>query len=239
MKTGDYLKKHAYYYLYAIAIVFALTFGVNYAATEVGLLQQQRSHPVVVIDPGHGGMDGGTTSVNGVLESSLNLEIALQLNDLMRLLGYDTVMTRSEDVSLETEGDTVRAQKTSDLKNRVKLVNQQENAILLSIHQNHYTESKYSGPQIFYAANSESQALAEQMQTQLNATLAPQSNRACKKADGVYLMEQINTPGILIECGFLSNPTEETKLQQPEYQKKLSSVIAATTANYIETMSLS
>ena len=115
------------------------------------------------------------------------------------------------------------------------MVNQLENAIVLSIHQNHFSQSKYSGPQVFYAGNSESQFLAEQMQGQLNAVLAPESNRSCKKAQGVYLMEHIEATGILIECGFLSNPAEEAKLQQAQYQKKLCGVIASAAAAYIET----
>lgn len=239
MNTMQYLKQYAYYYFYAVAIILMFTFGMSRAATEVSLIQQQQSCPVVIIDAGHGGMDGGTTSHTGVRESQVNLEIALRLNDLMHLLGYNTVMTRSEDVSLSTDGDTVRAQKTSDLKNRVEIVNQQENAILLSIHQNHFTQSQYSGPQVFYATSGDSQALAEQMQLQLNAALAPSSNRACKKADGVYLMEHINTTGILVECGFLSNATEEAKLQKPEYQKQICCVIAAAMTNYMETAAVS
>lgn len=234
MTTLQYLKRYAYYYLYAITLVLVLSLGVSRAATEVSSIQQQRLRPMVVIDAGHGGMDGGTTSCTGVTESSINLEIALRLNDLMHLMGYNTAMTRSSDVSLNTQGDTVRAQKTSDLKNRVQMVNALENALLLSIHQNHFPQSQYSGPQVFYAASGTSQALAERLQSQLNACLAPSSNRVCKKADGVYLMEHIDTTGVLVECGFLSNPTEEAKLRQPDYQKKLCCVIAATTAAYME-----
>ena len=239
MKTLEYMRRYAYYYFYAIAIVLVLAIGMNHAATQVSANYQQQLRPVIIIDAGHGGMDGGTTSISGLSESGINLEIALRLNDVMRLMGYETVMTRNEDVSLSTHGDTVRAQKASDLKNRVNIVNELKNAILLSIHQNHFHESKYSGPQVFYAENSESQLLAEQMQLQLNKALAPSSNRTCKKADGVYLMEHIDATGILIECGFLSNPSEEVQLQNPDYQRKLCSVIACVTANHIEKTAVS
>lgn len=237
MTTRTYLRRYAYYYFYAIALTLVIAMGMNQTAMQVSSMQQQKIRPVVIIDPGHGGMDGGTTSCTGVLESTVNLKIALRLDDMMHLLGYDTVMTRTEDVSLGTQGETIRAQKTSDLKNRAEIVNEQENGILLSIHQNHFTQSQYAGPQVFYAAGS--QDFGEQMQTQLNAALAPTSKRGCKKADSVYLMEHIRSTGILIECGFLSNPTEEILLQQPVYQKKLCSVIAATTANYIENAAVS
>lgn len=239
MKTLQYLKHYAYYYFYAIALTLVVTIAMSHTATEVSSIQQRRVHPTVIIDAGHGGMDGGTTSCTGTLESTINLQIALRLEDLMHLLGYDTVMTRTEDVSLGTQGDTVREQKRSDLNYRVQRVNELENAILISIHQNHFTQSKYAGPQVFYAGTGGSQALAEHMQVQMNAALSPQSRRICKKADGVYLMEHIDTTGILIECGFLSNPTEEAKLRQEAYQKKLCSVIAATMASYIETAAVS
>lgn len=229
MTTWEYLKRHAYYYFYAIAVVFILSMGYNQAVTAVSTVQTQALRPTIIIDPGHGGMDGGTTSCTGRSESTVNLEISLRLRDLMSLLGYDTAMTRSGDVSLGS-GETIRAAKTEDLKKRVALVNESGNAILLSIHQNHFTQSRYSGPQVFYAAGS--QALAEMMQTGLNT--AAGSSRSCKKSDGVYLMEHISTTGILIECGFLSNPVEEARLREPEYQKRLSAVIAAVTANYVE-----
>lgn len=234
MKTLQYLRQYAYYYLYAIAIVIAITFGMSKMATQVSVVQQQQIRPVIIIDAGHGGMDGGTTSCTGVSESKINLQIALRVNDLLRILGYETVLTRNEDVSLSTQGDTIRAQKTSDLKNRVELVNQQNNAVLLSIHQNHFDQSRYAGPQVFFAPTGDSETLAKQMQQQLNSSLAPDSKRTCKRADGVYLMEHIDATGILIECGFLSNPAEEQKLQQAEYQKKLCCVIASQMANYLE-----
>ena len=232
MTTLEYLKRYAYYYFYILAVVAVLVVAADRTATQVGSTAQQQLRPTIIIDPGHGGMDGGTTSSSGTGESTINLEISLRLNDLLGLMGYDTMMTRTEDVSLNTEGNTVREKKSSDLKNRVKIVNAQNNAILVSIHQNHFPQSQYSGPQVFYAPGSE--LLAEQMQTGLNAALAPRSNRVCKKADGVYLMEHIDKTGILVECGFLSNPTEEAKLKQADYQKQLCCVIGTVMANYIE-----
>ena len=109
-------------------------------------------HHTVIIDAGHGGIDGGATSCTGVLESTLNLEIALRLNDLLTLLGMDTTMIRTTDTSIYTEGNTIAAQKVSDLKERARIVNDTENAILISIHQNTFSNSKYSGAQVFYAA---------------------------------------------------------------------------------------
>ena len=188
---------------------------------------------IVVIDAGHGGIDGGATSCSGVKESQLNLEISLRLNDLFHLIGISTVMIRSEDVSVYTSGETIAAKKVSDLKNRVKMVNSMPECLLISIHQNYFGDSKYDGAQVFYGRNPESQKFAESMQSALISALDPDNARKPKKANGVYLMENINASGILVECGFLSNPEEDLKLQDPVYQKKLAAVIAAVTSEYI------
>ena len=188
------------------------------------------------MDAGHGGIDGGTTSCTGILESTLNLEIAQRLDGVLRLLGYETIMTRTTADSIATEGDTIRAQKVSDLKNRVSIVDGAGNAILLSIHQNYYPQSQYYGPQVFYTDSAKE--LAATVQAGLNA-LTPAKKRDSKKSSGVYLMDHISAPGLLIECGFLSNPSEEAKLRQADYQKKLCCVIACTAAQYIESSLIS
>lgn len=191
-----------------------------------------RSH-TIVIDAGHGGVDGGATSCTGVLESRFNLEIAQRLNDLFHLLGFETKMIRTEDVSVYTEGNTIAQKKISDLKQRVRVINETENAILLSIHQNHFPDGRYSGAQVFYASSEDSSALAGQLQTAITTHLNPGSRRLEKKSSGIYLMEHIRCPGVLIECGFLSNPAEEALLRSPAYQQKLCLVTGCTVADYL------
>ena len=231
MTTLQYLRRYAYYYLYAIAFTLALNYLISGSVSQVSAKLDVSARPVLVVDAGHGGIDGGTTSCTGVLESTVNLEIAHRLNALLRLMGYETVMTRTTADSTATEGDTIRAQKVSDLKNRVSMVNEAGNAVLLSIHQNYYPQSQYYGPQVFYTDSG--REMAQALQKQLNL-LTPGLERVSKKSSGVYLMEHITEPGLLIECGFLSNPGEEAKLRMPEYQKKLCCVIASGTAAYIE-----
>ncbi len=182
----------------------------------------------IIIDPGHGGIDGGATSCSGMLESKLNLDIALRLNDLMHFLGYETLMIRTTDTSVYTEGNTIAAQKVSDLKNRVKTVNNTENAFLVSIHQNTFPDGRYSGAQVFYAGDDFSKQFAGTLQTAFVSSLNHGSHRKCKPSNGIYLMQHIEKPGILVECGFLSNFEEEAKLRSPDYQKKICAVIAAT-----------
>lgn len=221
------------FYLLIIGIFLAAVY-LGSAATSViaQKIPLERDH-TIVIDAGHGGEDGGATSCTGKLESSFNLEIALRLDDLLHLLGYDTVMVRTTDRSVYTQGTTIAEKKVSDLKQRVALVNGTENALLISIHQNTFSDSRYSGAQVFYGPEGESQALAEALQTAFCRTVNPGSNRKCKKADGVYLMQNIDCTGILVECGFLSNPEEEAKLRTKEYQQKLCCVIAATASEFL------
>lgn len=216
-----------------LSVVFAVAVAGNRVITVITENAPLSNRQCVIIDAGHGGVDGGATSCTGVLESQINLEIALRLNDLMHLLGIDTFMIRKTDISVYTEGESIAAKKVSDLKQRVKLVNEKENAILLSIHQNHFSDSRYYGSQVFYAGTSGSELLAKHLQTAIVGSLNPGSKRQTKKADGVYLMQNINNPGVLIECGFLSNPEEEAKLRSDTYQKKLCCVIASTIAAYL------
>lgn len=181
----------------------------------------------IIVDAGHGGIDGGATSCSGVLESQLNLQIALRVNDLLQFLGYETRMVRTTDTSVYTEGDTIAAQKVSDLKQRVKLVNETKNAILVSIHQNTFPDGRYCGAQVFYANDDNSRALAKSLQSALIDTLNPGSKRQCKPSDGIYLMQNISAPGVLIECGFISNAEEEVKLRSEDYQRQIASVIVS------------
>lgn len=222
------LQKWAAGYCIILLLTLLAAHGANKAVTVIGEnLPIQRSR-TYVIDAGHGGVDGGATSCTGVLESRFNLEIALRLNDLMQFLGQSTKMIRTEDVSVYTEGETIAKKKISDLKERVRIIGETKNAVLLSIHQNNFPDGKYSGAQVFYAGTEGSQAMAKQLQAAFIRHLNPGSNRQEKKSSGVYLMEHISCPGVLIECGFLSNPEEEAKLRSREYQQKLCAVIACT-----------
>lgn len=218
------------------AVVITLLMGVHLGSRAVTTLSEnavlERRH-CIIIDPGHGGEDGGAVSCSGLPESIYNLEISLRINDLLNLLGYQTRMIRTSDISVYTKGNTLAQKKASDLKERVRLVNETEHALLLSIHQNHFPDDRYSGAQTFYAKTEGSQQLAEQLQEALIASVNPGSNRQIKKCSGIYIMEHIQCPGVLIECGFLSNTEEAAKLKSPDYQKKLSTVIAAVTSQYL------
>lgn len=221
------------YVLTILGILAAAQWGSRTATVLAQTTPVARAN-CLVIDPGHGGEDGGALSLTGKTESGYNLEIALRLNDLLRLLGWDTRMTRSTDTAIYTAGQTIAQKKVSDLKERVRIVEETPGAVLLSIHQNTFSDSRYSGAQVFFARTQGSQALAEDLQEALVSFLNPGSNRKAKKCDGVYLMERISRPGVLIECGFLSNREEEARLGEPDYQKQLCCVLASTVAQFLE-----
>lgn len=221
--------------IYTLVISFFLAatyWGSQAVSTMSQIIPLKRAH-TIIIDAGHGGVDGGATSCTGVLESGINLEIALKLNDLMHLLGYRTKMIRTTDCSIYTKGETIAAKKVSDLKERVRIVNETENAVLVSIHQNTFSDTQYHGAQVFYPKTEGSMELAKQMQNGFCTTVNPGSNRKTKKASGVYLMDHIQCTGVLIECGFLSNPEEEAKLNDPVYQRKLCCVIGASLSEFL------
>ncbi|MBE6977164.1 MAG: N-acetylmuramoyl-L-alanine amidase [Ruminococcaceae bacterium] len=217
-------------YCAVFLICMILAVSGSRAVTAWSENQPVRRQRVFVIDAGHGGEDGGAVSCTGVPESRINLQIALRLRDLMHLMGYGTYMIRTTDTAVYTEGKTVAEKKISDLKNRVKLVNAQENPILVSIHQNYFGQSRYCGAQVFYNRVCGAEELAAALQSSFLQTLNPGSNRQCKPSSNVYLMEHIQCPGILVECGFLSNAAEEALLRREDYQKKLCCVIAAALA---------
>lgn len=222
------------FYLLIIGIFIAVTIWTSSATDVISEMIPVNREYIIVIDAGHGGEDGGATSWSGVLESRFNLEIALRLNDLLKLLGYETKMIRTTDVSIYTHGTTIAAKKVSDLKERVRIVNETENAVLISIHQNTFPDEKYHGAQVFHPTGEKSRLLASMTQTAFTQTINPGSSRKIKQADGIYLMEHIRCPGILVECGFLSNPEEEAKLRSTDYQQKICCVIASALSNFLD-----
>lgn len=230
MGTRDFLKRYAWVYLYVAAFFLGAAGLLRHTVETVGSMEAFGGCPVIVIDAGHGAPDGGSTGVSGTREETVNLAVAKRLQSLLTLLGYDTVMTRTGADCIASEGETIRQKKQSDLRNRVELVNSFPAAVLISIHQNHFPEGRYSGPQILYTSGA--QELARSAQQALTQALAPGSKREAKQASGIYLMEHVNHPGILVECGFLSNAEEERKLNSPEHQKKIAAILAAVLANY-------
>ena len=180
----------------------------------------------VLIDPGHGGIDGGAVGISGAVEKDINLDISKRIFDLLGLFGISAKLTRNEDVSLGADADTIRAQKNADLRVRVELANKMPNAHMLSIHLNSFPDASCHGAQVFYSSVGRSKDLAKSLQTTLRKGLDPENHRVIKPAEsGHYLLKQTKIPCVIIECGFLSNRTEEVLLLDPEYQKRLAACI--------------
>ena len=217
------------------AILMVLTASIYGLFTPEPVAEQAASytqHPVtIVIDAGHGGEDGGAVTADGVKESDINLDISLRLESVLNLYGVNTVMTRSDDNAIYSDDAvTLRQKKTSDLKNRVELINSTPGAFLISIHQNNFSSSQYSGAQVFFSASDPIGAeVAVYAQENLRLTLDNSNTRqAAVISDSIYLMKNIECSGILVECGFLSNVNEASMLQQPEYQIDIAKAITAT-----------
>ena len=155
-----------FYIMVVSLFLFGTFLGNKTVETIAEMVPMERLHRIV-IDPGHGGEDGGAISCTGKNESNFNLQIALRMNDLLHLLGYDTVMIRTTDSSVYTTGQTISQKKVSDLKQRVRIVDRTPSALLLSIHQNTFPEGQYSGAQVFYAKTDGSEELAKLLQDSL------------------------------------------------------------------------
>lgn len=184
----------------------------------------------VVVDPGHGGEDGGAVAGDGTVESGLNLQVSLRVNDLLHFLGQDTVLTRREDVSIYSDGaQTLHQKKVSDLENRVALVNGLPNAVLISIHQNSLPGSpKTHGAQVFYNGVEPASALAAATQERLNQSVNAGRGKTPKRiSNSIYLTKNVTAPAIIVECGFLSNAGDTAHLQEPGYQLRLATAVVA------------
>ncbi|MGI5978364.1 MAG: N-acetylmuramoyl-L-alanine amidase [Oscillospiraceae bacterium] len=192
--------------------------------------------PVLVLDPGHGGEDGGAVSVTGTRESVINLDIGLRAADLAGLIGLPCRLTReSESIAYPPELKTTAQRKTYDQHARVDLINGTPNAVLLSIHQNFFPKSSARGPQVFYAGTPDSDVFADCLREELNAALLPENTRAAKPiAEKIYLMKNVHCTAVLVECGFLSNAGEARLLDTNEYRLKAASALISGYLSYLQ-----
>ncbi len=194
------------------------------------------SRPTVVLDAGHGGEDGGAVGISGVYEKDLNLSITLILRDLLLANGYDVVLTREDDRLLyDTTVDYRGRKKALDLVARRKIAEETPNAVFVSIHMNAYPRSEYRGLQVWYSPHDvRSEALAAHVQECVSAALQPENDRHIKRAtSSIYLLHHLNTPAILIECGFLSNADDCALLESEEYQRKLALQLMLALSSYL------
>ena len=227
-------KRHIYHSIMACFCLFGLS-SVILATVTLTKIQSTFSayardrEMTWVIDAGHGGEDGGAVALDGTTESNLNLQIAKSIHDLLRFSGETTVLTRSDEEDLHTEGESVKARKASDIRNRVALVNELPHAVLISIHQNSLPSSPVThGAQAFWNGEEGAEDLANVIQGSLNQYINCENPKVPKRIpETIYLMKHATAPSVLIECGFLSNAEETRLLQSSLHQKKLAAAISA------------
>lgn len=192
--------------------------------------------PVIILDAGHGGFDGGCVSAEGVPEKGINLSILLRLRDMLEISGYTVEVTRDTDVSIHDSGvEGLANQKSSDMDNRLALFNKYKNAVCISIHQNQFIDPIYSGAQMFYSGtNSSSEELARSLQKSFSENLQPENKREIKLCGKeLFLCYFSDNPTVMVECGFLSNPEEAAMLNTEEYQEKVALTIFNGINDYI------
>ena len=214
----------------ATSILFS-AWATRLFSPDIGILAQTEGdeRPVVVIDAGHGGIDGGATGTDGTLEKDLNLAVSQKLAALFALGGYTVVMTRTDDRSLAAPNAQKGHVKRSDLDARLKVLNQYPEGLFVSIHMNAYQGVPCQGLQVWYSEGAPSSAeYAAAVQAGVKALLQPENNRKIKAAtSSIYLLRQASTPAILIECGFLSNEEECERLKCEAYQQSVALAIFA------------
>ena len=233
--------KKALISLYSVLIIVALAVtsvfaSVNKIYATSGILKNEP--PVIIIDAGHGGFDGGCIGLDGTLEKEINLNISLQLDHILSELGYKTILIRDNDCSVETEGSTVRERKKSDIFKRFSYMKEYPGCVYLSIHQNQYTAEYVNGGQMFYTPNNEdSKNLAQCIQDSVAENLQTNNNRNIKPCTkDVYLIHYApsESTAVLIECGFLSNGNDLKNLKNREYQKQLGGAITLGLLDWIK-----
>ncbi len=187
--------------------------------------------PTLVIDPGHGGFDGGAVAVNGVKESDINLAVGCKLSAVAGFCGVRTLMTRTDD---SRRTDLISYSEHEDLVHRAQIVNSVPDAVLISIHQNYYPTTQPYGAQVLYADDPQSRLLGRMTQSNLVSLLQPENRRLAEPASpGLYLTANVHCPAILVECGFLSNYNEMEKLMEDRYQTALAAVLAGSLLQFL------
>lgn len=224
-------KKHVIAAALALAVFIALSaFVANLDHTKAAsaVLPEEAT---LVIDAGHGGIDGGAVGADGSRESDINLAIALRLQAVSAFCGQSAVMTRTDD---SRGADALSYSEHEELVYRTQVVNATPNAVLLSIHQNCYPTAQPSGAQVLYSSNGKSEDFGRLMHDNLVNSLDPQNRRVAEPdKNRLYILSNVDCPAILVECGFVSNHSDITKLTDSRYQTALSTVLMASYLQFI------
>ena len=186
----------------------------------------------IVIDAGHGGIDPGKVGINDALEKDINLALALKLRDKFSQDSIRIILTRDSDTGLYSEGSTNK--KAEDMQTRCKIISDASPIFTVSLHQNSYPSPEVCGAQVFYFGQSQDgKKLADMIQDSLISNVDPDNHRVAKANESYYLLKKTPTPTVIVECGFLSNPTEADLLLTDDYQNLLVDAIYNGIQNYL------
>jgi len=222
-------KNQAAWILAAVLLLAAIIISIVMPETEPAVNADIQQY-TLVIDAGHGGIDGGAVAADGAKESDINLAIALKLRALAEFYGQENVMVRQDD---STKSSTENYSEHDDLVQRTELVNSAANPVLISIHQNCFPTGQPSGPQVLYAASEPSESFGKLTHQNLISSLDPTNRRVAEPASkNLYILSHVSCPAILVECGFISNPSDLAKLSDGNYQTAISSVLMASYLQY-------
>lgn len=226
------LKNYICILLSFLILFFSIIFCKIQHSSSTNLYQNKI--PIIIIDAGHGGEDGGAVARDGTLEKNLNLDISLKLNNILSVLGYKTKLIRKTDTAIHTSGDTIRDRKVSDIRNRFNIMNTSGNCIYISIHQNKFSDELVRGAQTFYSPNNhKSKELADFIQKSILSQLQKDNNRIIKKSGtDIFLLYNATKPAVMVECGFVSNARELNCLKNTDYQSEMALSIAMGIINY-------
>ncbi|GEM_PF-164386 len=213
-----------------ISIIIAMMlFSINSITVKAYMeVDNNNEKKTILIDPGHGGIDGGAVSKRGTIEKNINLEISRKLKKQLEQKGIEVILTRETDMGLYSDVGRIRDKKNEDLRNRCGMKEKVNPSVFISIHLNMFQQSQYHGAQVWYGREGEDGILAHIIQQNLIRDLDKTNNRKEKCAKGAYKLLRCheNIPSVLIECGFLSNANEEEQLKSDEYQEKIAKSIA-------------
>lgn len=219
-----------------IICFLTIIFAIQFQFSGVKAFTTDDKNKIILIDAGHGGIDGGAVSKSGTVEKDINLSISLKLRDILSKKGYKVIMTREEDKGLYTNDGKIRKKKIEDLNNRLKMKNESKCDMFLSIHLNMFPEGKYYGAQVWYGNNSNSEKLAKALQDNFKKNINDGNKRVEKPAGQSYkiLSGDNPIPQVIVECGFLSNYNEEQLLKSDQYQLTIADIIAKSIDEYYQ-----
>lgn len=214
-------RKSLFFFLMVLLICFSAT---NFIYGRIREIMLPFAGQVIIIDPGHGGRDPGAVGKNGKSEKDINLNISKMLKKQLEHSGYLALLTREKDEEILEEG--AKWMQATELRARKKIIDEAKPKMLISIHLNSFPDPREHGAQVFYAGDfPESKRLGETIQSELKSMIDPENNREAKPTTSLLVLKKLNAPAVLVECGFLSNHTEELKLANEDYQDKLARAI--------------